>query len=184
MRADLYVALHVLVVLLIAVLLFGCAVAPTPNAPSTALLTPIQSTPNAPSTAHLIPVQVIEVSDGDTLKVLYNGRRITIRLDQIDAPEKRQPFGLQSRESLRTLCLGALAAIEPVETDRYGRTVARVECAGVDAGREQLRTGHAWVYWRYAREVELFDLQTDARRTRAGLWADPAPVPPWQYRQR
>ncbi len=33
--------------------------------------------------------------------------------------------------------------------DRYGRTVARVECRGKDANADQVRSGMAWAYTQY-----------------------------------
>ena len=44
--------------------------------------------------------KVIAVLDGDTLLVLRGGSRIKVRLADIDAPEKDQPHGMVSRETL------------------------------------------------------------------------------------
>lgn len=134
--------------------------------------------------AQPLPVEVNRVLDGDTVDVFVSGEPRRVRLDQIDAPEGAQAYGEESRARLEALCLGKRAGIEPVKTDRYGRTIAKLYCDGKDAGAEQVRNGAAWVYWRYARDAELFDLQTDARRAKAGLWAEPDPTPPWLYRHR
>lgn len=167
------------------VLLVGCASALSPSASApprldqTVELIPTE----ARELAHLPTAVVVDVQDGDTLTVLDRGVTARIRLDQIDAPEKDQPFGPESKASLEGLCLLREAQLEVFGADRYGRTLARVICDGVDANAEQLRRGMAWVYWQYARDVELFDLQTDARRANAGLWAAPDHVPPWQWRR-
>ncbi|WP_293188868.1 thermonuclease family protein [Ottowia sp.] len=56
-----------------------------------------------------------------------------VRLAEIDAPERKQPFGNVSRQHLAALCFKTEATIRQTATDRYGRTVARVECRGRDA---------------------------------------------------
>lgn len=127
---------------------------------------------------------VIGISDGDTLTVLNdNKQQIKIRLAEIDAPEKRQPFGSRSKQSLSDLCFGKQAEVKPRAKDRYGRTVARVSCAGIDANAEQVNRGMAWVYRRYAKDHNLYILQHDARRHKRGLWVDESPTPPWDWRK-
>jgi len=128
---------------------------------------------------------VIGMSDGDTLTVLKeNKQQVKIRLAEIDAPEKRQPFGAKSKQSLSDLCFGKKAEIKPRVKDRYGRTVARVSCDGVDANAEQVNRGMAWVYRQYAKDHNLFILQHEARRFKRGLWSEPSPTPPWEWRKK
>lgn len=129
---------------------------------------------------------VVAITDGDTLKARCGeGEQITIRLGGIDAPEKKQPFGQHSKQALSDLCYRQQATITPRAKDRYGRTVADVECNGMDAGAEQVRVGMAWVYGRYSKGYEsLYPLQDAAKVARIGLWADPAPQPPWEWRHR
>ncbi len=128
--------------------------------------------------------KVVGVSDGDTITALCQGHeRIKIRLAEIDAPEKTQPFGAKSKQSLSDLCFGKEAQIVEQGRDRYGRTVARVRCDGIDANAKQVRRGLAWVYNRYATDLNLYPLQDTARTERRGLWADSAPMPPWEWRK-
>jgi endonuclease YncB( thermonuclease family) len=130
---------------------------------------------------------VVAISDGDTLKVRCGEpgayELATVRLAEIDAPEKRQAFGAQSKDHLGALCFGEVATILPQTRDRYGRTVARVECRGQDASSEQVRVGLAWFFTRYGRDGRLRELEGLARGSKAGLWADAAPVPPWEWRR-
>jgi endonuclease YncB( thermonuclease family) len=127
--------------------------------------------------------RVVKVSDGDTLTVLSAKTQTRVRLDAIDAPEMKQAFGRRSRESLQELCAGKIAQVAQRGKDRYGRTVGRVTCANVDANREQVRRGMAWVFDRYApMGSPLYGLQQEARTARRGLWADPAAVAPWDWR--
>lgn len=127
--------------------------------------------------------RVVAVMDGDTLAVLDAGRQEhRIRLAEIDAPEKGQPFGQRSKQSLSGLCFGREAVIEDRGHDRYGRTIGRVSCGGIDTSAEQVRRGMAWVFDRYATDRRLYAIQDEAKAARRGLWSDPAPVPPWDYR--
>lgn len=128
--------------------------------------------------------QVVSVQDGDTLTALVGRTQFKIRLAEIDAPELRQAFGQRSRDSLAALCFHKQARLEPVDRDRYGRTVARVECDGVDANREQVRRGMAWVYLKYSSPSSaLHSVQSEAQSARSGLWSEPGAVPPWDWRK-
>lgn len=126
--------------------------------------------------------RVIGIADGDTLTVLHDQRPLKIRLADIDAPEKSQAFGQASRQSLSDMCFGKDATLRTQTIDKYGRTVARVTCAGVDANRVQVERGLAWVYDRYNTDSNLPSTQAVARSSRKGLWADKAPIPPWEFR--
>ncbi len=81
------------------------------------------------------------------------------------------------------VCLKKRAVVKPQTTDRYGRTVARVECDGVDANVEQVRAGMAWVFDKYVTDRSLYAVQDEARNARRGLWADKEPMPPWEWRR-
>lgn len=130
---------------------------------------------------------VVGIADGDTLTARCGEpgtyRQVKVRLAEIDAPERAQPFGNRSRQHLAGLCFQQVATIRPETQDRYGRTVARVECRGQDASAEQLRAGMAWWFVRYGKDRELQELEGQARAARAGLWRDPEPVAPWEWRR-
>jgi endonuclease YncB( thermonuclease family) len=129
--------------------------------------------------------RVVSVSDGDTLTILVETKQVKVRLDAIDAPERGQPFGKRSQESLAELCVKRTARVVEKGLDRYGRTVGTIVCDGVEANSEQVRRGMAWVFERYApRNSPLYGLQRDAQATRRGLWVDPRPVSPWAWRTR
>lgn len=71
------------------------------------------------------------------------------------------------------------------DIDRYQRTEAEIILPdGRNLNRELVRAGLAWWYQHYARrELILGDLEQEARAARRGLWADPQPVPPWEWRK-
>jgi micrococcal nuclease len=129
--------------------------------------------------------RVVKVSDGDTVTVLVENKQVRVRLDAIDAPELKQAFGSRSQQSLAEMCAAKSVRVIERGLDRYGRTVGWIICDGVDANSEQVRRGMAWVYERYApRNSPLYGLQGEAHGTRRGLWADPQPVAPWQWRRK
>lgn len=130
---------------------------------------------------------VVGISDGDTLTARCGQpgayEQVKVRISAIDAPEKRQPFGERSRQALAALCFQQPARITERTRDRYGRTVADVECRGHDAGRAQVEAGMAWYFVRYGRGYEhLAGVESEARAARRGLWSMPA-VAPWEWRK-
>jgi len=138
-------------------------------------------------TAAILACIVIGIADGDTLTARCNTsvgkENVTVRLAEVDAPEKRQPFGNRSRQHLAELCFKKAAEVRPQARDRYGRTVGRVVCDGMDANAEQVRAGMAWAYTRYITDQTLAKLEQEARTDRRGLWSDSIPVAPWQWRR-
>jgi micrococcal nuclease len=128
--------------------------------------------------------RVVSVTDGDTIAILVDQKRITIRLDGIDAPEKSQAFGTKSREALAGLVFGKTARVETRGKDRYGRTIGVVFIDGVNVNAKQVEAGFAWHYKKYSNDSELDQLEQKAKAARRGLWFDSAPVEPWNFRSR
>ncbi|MDR2688636.1 MAG: thermonuclease family protein [Azoarcus sp.] len=130
---------------------------------------------------------VVAVADGDTLTLRNKqGRRIVVRLAEIDAPEKCQRYGAQARRSLIELALNQRATVEVIDIDQYGRSVGRVRIDGSaeTVNRIQLRRGFAWYYARYAKDTSLKALERQAAAARRGLWADKKPQAPWTWRRQ
>ena len=139
--------------------------------------------------AATIEGRVVGVADGDTITVLdANKVQHKIRLGGIDAPEKAQPYGQQSKQSLSDLVYGKTVMVDTDKTDRYGREVGKVLVDGVDANLEQLKRGMAWHYKAYQREQSLDDrlayaaAENESAAAHIGLWQDPQPVAPWAFR--
>ena len=142
------------------------------------------------SSAYELTGRVVSVADGDTVTLLdANLRQHRIRLSGIDAPEKRQPFGNRSRLHLGALVFGKQVTADCPKTDRYKRAVCRLEVDGIDANLAQVEAGMAWHYKAYTREQSPADrwryakAEDRAREARHGLWADRAPVAPWDFRK-
>ena len=128
--------------------------------------------------------KVVGAADGDTITVLHDGHGERVRLHGIDAPEKGQPFGNRAKQYASELTFGNIVTVEPTDRDQYGRIVADVRLPdGRSLNREMVRAGLAWWYRRYSHDPELARLEAEARAARRGLWADPHPVPPWEWRR-
>ena len=130
--------------------------------------------------------KVVGVSDGDTITVLRDKQPQKIRLYGIDCPEKRQPFGKRAKQLTSELVFGKLVEVEPVATDRYGRTVAFVQVEDVLVNEELIKEGLGWVYVRYCKLplcAEWQGLQLAAQAEKRGLWEDSDYVPPWEFRR-
>lgn len=131
--------------------------------------------------------KVVGVSDGDTITVLRDRQPQKIRLYGIDCPEKRQPFGKKAKQFTSELVFGKFVEIEPVATDRYGRTVAFVSVENITVNKELIKEGLGWVYVRYCKLplcVEWQGLQLAAQTEKRGLWGDSHHIPPWEYRRQ
>jgi endonuclease YncB( thermonuclease family) len=148
--------------------------------PAAALLAVIGT---AVATAEPLTGKVVRIADGDTITVLDAANvQHKVRLQGIDAPERGQPFGTVARDRLAGLAMGKAVAVIGGKRDKYGRTLARVEIGGDDVGLRLVAEGLAWHYTRYSDDAGLAAAERAARAARRGLWADAAPVPPWEWR--
>lgn len=136
--------------------------------------------------AQTFRVKVVKVSDGDTFTGLNRDKlQLRFRLLGIDAPEKSQAFGAKSRSLLSELIFGDTITVDVRRTDGYGRFLTYVRTAdGRDVSLEMLRAGLAWHYTQYDSSEEYGAAEAEARAHRKGLWAEPAPVAPWEFRKQ
>ncbi len=152
--------------------------------------------------AEVFSAKVIAVMDGDTVMVLREGgsgaaghppasslrglrgsQKVRIRLANIDAPEKDQAFGKQSRDSLLEMVGGKQVQIDSQAVDQYGRVVGLISVDGRNVNQEQVRRGMAWEYSHYHSDKTYIGLQNHARQAKLGLWAQDNPQAPWQWRK-
>lgn len=139
--------------------------------------------------------KVVRVLDGDTFELLVDQQPVRIRVTGIDAPEKDQPFGQRSQQSLAGMVDGNPVAVRVKGKDRYGRTLGAVyakicapsaPCLAVYVNAEQVKTGMAWAYRFHGQAVDpaMLKLETQARSERVGLWSTPNAVEPWKWRHQ
>lgn len=178
-----------LALLFIALLLLGCQKELTKQQKKLQAKLPPDAEFSADGTL-LAQGRVVHVADGDTLTVLAsNQQEFKIRLQGIDSPERGQPFGKQCKQQLIGMAANQTASVEAYKQDKYGRVLAKVSVNGKDVALEQLRAGCAWHYTAYAKEQPPRDrdayaaAEQQARASNSGLWQDPSPVAPWDYRR-
>lgn len=134
--------------------------------------------------AEPLRVRVVNVLDGDSLRVTHGDRELEVRLHGIDAPEYGQPGSAAARAALRKLTGGGTLTLTPVTIDRFGRTVGELHRDGEHLNRTLVAEGHAWVFRRFAEDPALLRAEAQARAAGRGLWSEPAPLPPWEWRDR
>ena len=142
------------------------------------------------SIADTLTGRVVRVTDGDTIVVLdTNNAQHKIRLQGIDAPERKQAYGTKSKEHLSDSVAGKFVVVEYEKRDRYERILGKVLLSNQDMNLEQVKAGLAWHYKKYQDEQTLNDrelyseIEIEAREAKRGLWADRNPVSPWEYRK-
>ncbi|MFN3593307.1 MAG: thermonuclease family protein [Thiobacillaceae bacterium] len=141
--------------------------------------------------AQTLEGHVVCVSDGDSLTLVDAEQQAhDLRLAGIDAPERGQPFGTAARLALAQAVQGRAVRFEVQKRDRYGRAVGRLVVDDADVALSLVEQGLAWHYTRYAHEQSeeerrrYAEAELEARQAGRGLWSDPNPVPPWEWRSR
>jgi endonuclease YncB( thermonuclease family) len=133
--------------------------------------------------AETFDAYVIAVIDGDTVLALRDKQKLKLRLADIDAPEKAQPFGQQSLAYLKSRVNKRVVQVDSRAVDQYGRTIATLTLDGVDLNREQVRQGLAWEYSFHNTNQVFIALQHEAQQARRGLWQQANPQTPWEWRK-
>lgn len=128
--------------------------------------------------------QVIHVIDGDTIDILVAHQKLRIRLAEIDAPEKTQPYGNVAKQRLAKLIKNKEVTVIPTGKDQYQRTLAVIKLDDININQEMVGLGMAWVYTPYNTDPYLPLLEAKAKAHKLGLWRQENPLPPWRYRQQ
>lgn len=133
--------------------------------------------------------QLKHVQDGDSLILCCDsqGKDFIVRLRDIDAPEKGQPYANQSRAFLQQLVKDKPLKLHGNKKDKYGRLLADILIEDTETqsvSQQMIVTGHAWV-WRYSDNMKFQYLQNKAKQQKLGLWALPESqrVEPWEWRK-
>ena len=131
-----------------------------------------------------IPLENIRVIDGDTVKGKVEGKQITIRLVEIDAPEMDQPFGVESKRFLKKLIENKKVTLISEGKDRYGRTLGELFVNKDNINETMVKSGFAWVYDRYVKSPLLYSYQDEAKSKNLGIWQSENPIAPWVWRRK
>lgn len=140
--------------------------------------------------AQTLTGRVVSVGDGDTLRVATGGKTITARLACVDSPETAQvPFGKAATERLRQLLPpGQQVDLRVADTDRYGRSVAKVYKGNLSINLALVQEGQAVVYREYLNACpelreRLLKAEASARSRKLGFWNQPNPILPANFRR-
>lgn len=131
--------------------------------------------------------RVISHYDGDTFKVqLDTGRVETIRIADIDAPERKpppgkrgkgQPWAMESRTTLKAIMpVGSMVNLNCSTTRSWGRLPCYVDKEGQDIGQKMVESGFAFSVKGHYDTQEI-----QARTVKEGMWKNP-PMTPKEYR--
>jgi micrococcal nuclease len=140
--------------------------------------------------AQAITGTIVSVGDGDTIRVRTADKILTVRLSCLDAPEMSQrPYGQASANRLKQILpVGQAVTLQVVDTDRYGRTVAKVFTGSTSVNLALVQEGQAVVYRQYLSGCpelrdHLLKAEVSAKSRRLGFWAQANPVMPWDFRR-
>jgi endonuclease YncB( thermonuclease family) len=129
--------------------------------------------------------KVVGVKDGDTIVVLLDGNvQETIRLAHVDCPEKKQAFGMRAKQFASDFCFGkTVKIVETARRDRSGRMIASVYVNNQCLNQALVSNGLAWHFKKYSKDMSYDVLEQKARASKIGLWSDPNPIAPWDWRK-
>ncbi len=134
-----------------------------------------------------LKVKVVEVTDGDTVKVIVRkgATPIKVRLHGIDAPELDQEYGEESKNALAVLVEGKVVLVDLLCLDKFRRWVGILH-AGTSrqsVNKAMVEIGMAYNWPTYGRVYGGHNAQQRARSKRVGIWTRfGGEVRPWMHR--
>lgn len=126
---------------------------------------------------------VARVIDGDTYKVLLNGKLVTVRLVNADAPEIGQYFGKAAKDSVTALIQNRMVKGDFYKKDLYGRSLAAIHVNGMSLDSLLIAKGWAFYYYKYSLNTQLAVYEASAKLMGTGIWECLNIVPPWIWRK-
>jgi micrococcal nuclease len=131
--------------------------------------------------------KAVGIKDGDTVVVLDSlNNQTTLRLAEVDCPEKSQPFGTKAKQFTSDQIYLKTIKYVVTDTDRYGRIIAMIyyDTDNKYLSAEIIKAGMGWHYKKYSSSKELATLEINARKNKIGLWFDENPIQPAQWRKK
>ena len=128
--------------------------------------------------------KVVSVADGDTITVLYGKKEYKIRFQHIDCPESSQAFGTKAKQVLSNKVFGKIVSVKWTEKDRYMRILGDVYVGQRWINVEMVNEGMAWHYKFFSKDASIAAVEAKARAAKRGIWSQPNPVPPWEFRRK
>ena len=135
----------------------------------------------------ILKAKVVGIKDGDTVVVLDSlNNQTTLRLAEVDTPEKNQPFGTKAKQFTSDQIYLKTIKYLVTDTDRYGRSIAMIyyDVDNKYLSAEIIKAGMGWHYKRYSTSKELALFEDNAKMNKIGLWLDNNPIAPWEFRKQ
>jgi len=147
--------------------------------------------------APAIAWDVVDVPDGNTIRVKKGSQQLKVRFACIEAPELSHPLGVQSRDYLRGLIKNSRGkvGVDIITRDRSGLTVAEIWASqsygGGEPSPELLQSrlaaaGMVYPYEKYRGDCKSWEAvqatSSRAKNKRLGVWSDDDQKP-WDYRK-
>lgn len=132
----------------------------------------------------IIKGKVAGIMDGDTFKLLTkDSTTVKVRLANIDCPERKQPFSDKAKQFVSNAIFGKYVTVQVLKKDRYRRLIANVFYGdSINLNHDLVKQGLAWHYVKYSNDTILQSFEDEARVLKLGLWQDPKPIAPWDWR--
>ena len=135
--------------------------------------------------AQILKGRAVKIADGDTFTLLVKeNEQVKIRIDGIDAPEKKQDFGNRAKEYLSSMIWNQELTIKVTKKDKYGRSIGKVSTPEIpDVGLEMIKAGFAWQYRDFNHDEAYAEAERLARENKKGLWIYKNPTRPQDFRK-
>ncbi|WP_438966340.1 thermonuclease family protein [Flavobacterium sp.] len=134
-----------------------------------------------------LTAKVVGIKDGDTVVVLDSlNNQTTLRLAEVDCPEKSQPFGIKAKQFTSDQVYLKTIKYVVTDTDRYGRSIAMIfyDSDNKYLSAEIIKAGMGWHYKKYSTSKELANFEIKAKKEKLGLWIDNNPIEPYEWRKK
>lgn len=129
--------------------------------------------------------KIVRIKDGDTVVLLdSDNNQITLRLAEVDCPESSQAFGKKAKEFTSDQVASKTVRYKIINTDRYGRYIAKIYYENKYLSAEIIKNGFGWHYKKYSKSIELSNLERAAKQKKIGVWSSNKNIAPWDYRNQ
>ena len=128
---------------------------------------------------------VTRVTDGDSLwlEPAAGGAPVELRLQDIDAPEICQAWGVEAKRALQELVLRKTVSVRVSGRDTHGRTLGTLYLDTLNVNKSLVQEGHAWSNrYKYDRGPYVAD-ERMARALSRGFNRDGGAVMPKDFRR-
>ncbi|MGV8118638.1 MAG: DUF1266 domain-containing protein [Candidatus Xenobiia bacterium LiM19] len=125
----------------------------------------------------------INIDDGNIIVVMKGNDAVRVRLAGIACPEAGQSFHDEAAQFISNLILGKDIFVDVKTVDYDKRLVSSVKIDGKELSQELIKGGLAWYYDKISKNTELASAEQAARKQKLGIWSQPNPEAPWDYKR-